>query len=164
MRIAAFLGRLFNVRSGEWSRLLLLYSMSLVVLTGCTWADAIVQAAFLQRVGVQYLPWVFISCAVFSFGAMFVYSAFADRVSNTRLLIALLAISGAGILLGLAALAGGLVGLGYLLLFLVLQVPLLDLYNVHWATYVNGFYDIRTAKRIVPVLSTPPALPALSVA
>ena len=73
---------------------------------------------------------------------------------NTRLLIALLAISGAGILLGLAVLAAGLVGPAYLLLFLVLQVPLLDVYNVHWATYVNGFYDIRAAKRIVPVLST----------
>lgn len=154
MSIADFLSRLFNIRSGEWRRLLLLYSMSLAALTGCTWADAIVQGAFLQRVGVQYLPWVFISSAACSFGAMFVYSAFADRVSNTRLLIALLVISGASILLGLAALAGGLVGPAYLLLFLVLQVPLLDVYNVHWATYVNGFYDIRTAKRIVPVLST----------
>jgi hypothetical protein len=154
MRIAAFLSKLFNVRSDEWRRLLLLYCMSLAVVTGLTWADAIVQAAFLQRVGVQYLPWVFISSAACSFGAMFVYSAFADRVSNTRLLIILLALGGAGILLGLAALAGGQVGLGYLLLFLVLQVPLLDVYNIHWATYVNGFYDIRVAKRIVPVLST----------
>ena len=154
MRITAFLGRLFNVRSGEWSRLLLLYTMSLVAVTGCTWGDAIVLGAFLQHVGVQYLPWVFISCAACSIGVMFIYTAFADRVSNTRLLIAILAISGTGILLGLAALAGGLVGPAYLLLFLVLNVPLIDLYNVHWATYVNDFYDIRAAKRIVPVLST----------
>src|SRR5512136_2094385 len=154
MRTTAFLGKLFNVRSGEWRRLLLLYSMSLVAVTGCTWGDAIVLGAFLQRVGVQYLPWVFISSAACSFGALFIYTAFADRVSNTRLLIAILAISGAGILLGLAGLAGGLVGPAYLLLFLVLQVPLLDVYNVHWATYVNGFYDIRAAKRIVPMLST----------
>ena len=154
MKIAVFLGRLFNLRSGEWSRLSLLYVMSLVVLTGCNWADAIVQGAFLQQVGVQYLPWVIISSAACSVVALFIYTAFADRVSNTRLLIAILAISGAGILLGLAALAGGLVKPAYLLLFLVLNVPLFDLYNVHWATYVNGFYDIRTAKRIVPVLST----------
>jgi CRP/FNR family cyclic AMP-dependent transcriptional regulator len=154
MRIAALLSKLFNLRSGEWNRLLLLYTMSLVVLTGCNWADAIVQGAFLQLVGVQYLPWVFISCAACSIGALFIYSAFADRVSNTRLLIAILVISGAGILLGLVALAAGLVAPAYLLLFLVLNVPLFDLYNIHWATYVNGFYDIRTAKRIVPVLST----------
>src|SRR5512135_1321069 len=153
-RMAAFLGKLLNVRAGEWPRLSLLYAMSLVALTGLNWADAIVQAAFLQRVGVQYLPWVFISSAACSLGALFIYSAFADRVSNTRLLIAILAISGAGILLGLAILAGGLVGPAYLLLYVVLNVPLLDLYNVHWATYVNGFYDIRAAKRIVPVLGS----------
>jgi HEAT repeat protein len=154
MRIAAFFGRLFNLRSGEWRRLSILYIMSLVVLTACNWADAIVQGAFLQRVGVQYLPWVIISSAACSVVALFIYTAFADRASNTRLLIGILAISGAGILLGLAALAAGLTGPAYLLLFVVLQVPLLDVYNVHWATYVNGFYDIRTAKRIVPVLST----------
>src|SRR5512137_972544 len=154
MRIAVFLGKLFNVKASEWSRLLLLFAMSLVAVTGCTWGDAIVMGAFLQRVGVQYLPWVFISCAACSFGALFIYTAFADRVSNTRLLIAILVISGLGILLGLAGLTAGLVGPAYLLLFLVLNVPLMDLYNVHWATYVNGFYDIRAAKRIVPVLGT----------
>jgi hypothetical protein len=154
MRISAFLGKLFNLRPGEWRRLSLLYAMSLVTLTGCNWADAIVQGAFLQRVGVKYLPWVIISSAGCSVVALFIYSAFADRVSNRRLLIGILAISGAGILLGLTALGAGLVGPAYLMLFVVLQVPLLDVYNVHWATYVNGFYDIRTAKRIVPVLST----------
>ena len=154
MKAAVFAGKLFNIRSGEWRRLLLLYTMSLVTLTGCNWADAIVQGAFLQRVGVQYLPWVIVGSAACSVGALFIYSGFADRVSNTRLLIAILAISGAGIVLGLALLAAGIIGPAYLLLFVVLQVPLLDVYNVHWATYVNSFYDIRAAKRIVPVLST----------
>jgi HEAT repeat protein len=154
MRTAGFLGKLFNIRSDEWGRLSLLYAMSLIAVTGCTWGDVIVQSAFLQLVGVQYLPWVFISCAICSILGLFVYSAFADRASNTRLLIGLLAISCLGFLLGLALLTIGLVGAAYLLLFLVLQVALLDLYNVHWATYVNSFYDIRAAKRIIPILAT----------
>jgi CRP-like cAMP-binding protein len=154
MIMAAFLAKLLNVRSGEWRRLSLLYGMSLVALTGINWGEAIVQAAFLQRVGVQYLPWVFISSAACSLGALFIYTAFADRVSNTRLLIAIMSISCAGVVLGLAGLAAGQVSLAYLLLYLVLNVPLMDVYNVHWATYVNGFYDIRAAKRIVPVLGT----------
>jgi len=154
MKIAAFLGKLFNVRTGEWPRLAWLYAMSLIALSGLTWGDAIVQAAFLQRVGVQYLPWIFIGSAACSIGAVFVYSAFADRVSNTRLLVGLLVISAAGIVICLALLAAGIYVPAYVLLYLVLNVPLLDLYNVHWATYVNGFYDIRAAKRIVPVLGT----------
>jgi CRP-like cAMP-binding protein/HEAT repeat protein len=154
MSMTALLGKLLNVRPAEWQRLSLLYLMSLIALTGMNWGDAIVQAAFLQQLGVQYLPWVFISSAACSLGALFIYSAFADRVSNTRLLIAILAISCAGLLLGLAMLAGGLVKPAYLLLYLVLNVPLLDLYNVHWATYANSFYDIQAAKRIVPVLGS----------
>ncbi len=154
MKAATFLGELFNVRAGEWRRLSVLYAMSLIAITGLYWGDAIVQAGFLQRIGVQYLPWVFVSSAACSFVALFVYSAFADRVSNTRLLVALLALSCVGIGLGLALLAAGLVLPAYLLLYLVLNVPLLDVYNVHWATYVNGFYDIRAAKRIVPVLGS----------
>lgn len=154
MRLLEFLGKLLNIRQGEWGRLSILYTMIVLAATGLNWADAIVQAAFLQRVGVQYLPWVIVSSAASSIGALFIYAAFADRLSNTRLLIAILVISGAGILLGLLALGAGVVLPAYLLLYLVLQVPLFDLFNVHWATYVNGFYDTRTAKRVVPVLGT----------
>lgn len=154
MRISGVLNKLLNVRSGEWPRLSLLYIMSLIGLIGMTWGDAIVQAGFLQRVGVEYLPWVIISSATCSIAGLFIYTLFADRVSNTRLLIGILAIAAAGMILGLAALVAGFVLPGYLLLFLVLQVPMLDIYNVHWPTYVNGFYDIRSAKRIVPVLGT----------
>lgn len=152
--VSIFFGKLLNVRPGEWPRLLLLYGMSLIALIGLTWGDAIVQAAFLQRVGIQYLPWIFIGSATCSILAIFIYSAFADRVSNTRLLLGLLVVSGVGIVLCLAWLAAGWYIPAYVLLYLVLNVPLLDLYNVHWATYVNGFYDIRAAKRIVPVLGT----------
>ena len=154
MKMSGVLSKILNVHHGEWPRLSLLYVMSLIGLTGLTWGDAIVQAGFLQRVGVQYLPWVIISSAACSVAALFIYTLFADRVSNTRLLVGLLAVSGAGMMLGLAALVLGFILPGYLLLFLVLQVPLLDIYNIHWPTYVNGFYDIRSAKRIVPVLGT----------
>lgn len=154
MKTSGLISQLLNVRTGEWPRLSLLYGMSLIGLTGLTWGDAIVQAGFLQRLGVRYLPWVILSSAACSVAALFIYTIFADRVSNARLMIGILVIGGAGLLLGLGALVAGFVLPGYLLLFLVLQVPLLDLYNVHWPTYVNGFYDIRAAKRIVPVLGT----------
>ncbi len=162
IKVGIFFGKLLNVRRGEWGRLLLLYSMSLIALIGLTWGDAIVQAAFLQRVGVQYLPWIFIGNATCSILGIFIYSAYADRVSNTRLLLGLLIISGIGIVLCLAWLAVGWFVAAYVLLYLVLNVPLLDLYNVHWATYVNGFYDIRAAKRIVPVLGTAECLAGIA--
>lgn len=148
------LGRLLNIRPHEWPRLLILYLMSFIVLTGINWGETIVEADFLRQIGVQYLPWAFIINAICSILAIFIYSAFADRVSNDRIMIALLAISVIGIVIGLALLAAGAVLIAFPLFYLILNVPLLDIYNVHWATYVSSFYDTRAAKRVVPVLGT----------
>ena len=78
--MVAFLSKLFNLRPGERRRLSLLYLMALMSLTGIDWGETIVRAAFLQRVGAQYLLWVFISSAACSVAAPFIYTAFTDRV------------------------------------------------------------------------------------
>jgi len=121
--------------------------MNFVVLVGLYWGDVIVEAAFLRQVGVEFLPLLIIGSAVCSIIAIVIYTAFADQVTNDRLLIAILAISVVGIAIGLVLLGWGLVTITYPLLYLVANVPLRDILNVHWATYVNGFYDTRAAKQ-----------------
>ena len=148
------LNRSLNTRTEEWPRLLFFYGMALVVLTGIGWGETIVMAAFLQQIGVTFLPWAFVVSAAASVGALFIYSGFADRVPNDKLFIWILGISGIGIAAGLVLLAARATFTAYLLLYLVLNVPLMDVYNVHWATYVNSYYDTRSAKRVIPVLST----------
>ncbi len=151
---ARLLNNLFNIRPGEGPRLAILYSMYFVALTGINWGEPIVEAAFLEQIGLKFLPWAFVANAIFSILAIAVYTAFADRTSNTTLLIAILGISVAGIIAGLVLLGWGLVFFTYPLLYLILNVPLLDIFNVHWATYVNSFYDTQSAKRIIPVLGS----------
>ena len=145
---------MLNIRSEEWPRLVFLYGMALVALIGIGWGETIVVAAFLNQAGVQFLPWAFVISAVASIGALFVYTGFADHVPNDKLFIWILGISGVGIVVGLVLLSLHLAVGAYLLLYLILSVPLADVYNVHWATYVNGYYDTRAAKRVIPVLST----------
>jgi HEAT repeat protein len=152
MTVMPLLNRLFNVRDDEWPRLLFLYLMFFVSLLGINWGEAIVEAAFLRQVGLQFLPLIIIGNAVCSIIAVVIYTAYADRVSNDKLLIAILTISIAGIVAGLIFLGWGMVAVTYPLLYLVLNVPLRDIFNVHWATYINGFYDTRAAKRVIPVL------------
>lgn len=151
--MAALLGKLFNVRPAEWPRLRVLFAMIAVLLVGSGWGEPIIEAAFLRQVGLQYLPFVIMGNAVVSLLLMACYTAFADRIANDRLLMIVLGVGVAGILVGLALLTGGLVFVAYPLLYVVSAVPLTDVFNVHWATYVNGFYDTRAARRIVPVLS-----------
>jgi CRP-like cAMP-binding protein/HEAT repeat protein len=127
--------------------------MLFVVNVGIGWGETIVDAAFLAQVGVHFLPYAFIVNALFSILAIAIYAAFADRVSNDKLLIAILGLSGSGGVLGLLLLELGWVKLAYPLFYFILNVPLLDIFIIHWATYVNGFYDTQSAKRILPIVA-----------
>jgi HEAT repeat protein len=149
-----FLDKLFNIRAEEWPRLLLLYLMLFAVTLGAVWGETIVAAAFLEQVGLRALPWFFMVRALLSVPAVALYTAFADRVAHRKLLVAILGIGIAGIALGLALLNLGLHEVAFPLLYLLIYVPLTDILSVQWYTYVNGFYDTRAAKRVIPVLGT----------
>ncbi|MFN8455664.1 MAG: HEAT repeat domain-containing protein [Anaerolineae bacterium] len=155
------LSKLLNIRPTEWPRLLILYGMLFIFVSGWVWASTILEAAFLAQpeLGVAALPWFFIIKSVVAIPAIAVYAAFADRVSNTKLLIGILLVSALVIGIGLFLLSWGLPALAYPLLFLIVFVPLDDIYYTHWYTYINDFYDTQSAKRIVPALVT-----AISVA
>ncbi|MEM7033601.1 MAG: cyclic nucleotide-binding domain-containing protein [Chloroflexota bacterium] len=149
-----FLSKLFNIRANEWSRVLLIYLILFLIVTSSSWGKIIVEAAFLERVGVEFLPWVFVVNAFFSIIAIAIYTAFADRVKNDRLLLWIL---GASIILiagGVLALVWGWELIAYPILYVMYFVVLVDTFNLHWGTYINGFYDTQSAKRIIPVIST----------
>lgn len=159
--MARLLSKLLNIRPTEWPRLLILYGMLFVYVSGWVWASTILEAAFLAQpqLGVSALPWFFISKSIVAIPAIAFYAAFADRVSNTKLLLGILLVSALVIGIGLLLLSWGLPTLAYPLLFLVVFVPLDDIFYTHWYTYINDFYDTQSAKRIVPALVT-----AISVA
>ncbi|MDX1523311.1 MAG: hypothetical protein R3264_16930 [Anaerolineae bacterium] len=150
------LGKLFNIRRHEWPRFAIIYLTYFIVLTGMQWGRPIVEAAFLTEVGVRFLPWVFVLNGLITIVFSAIYTAFADRVSNRILLAVLFAASIVGIIIGLLLLQSTAVAvfIPLVLLFLVLNVPLQDLFNVHWPIYVNSFYDTQSAKRIIPILAS----------
>jgi HEAT repeat protein len=147
--------KLFNIRPAEWPRFSLLYLMLFLMVTSLVWSSTILEAAFLaQGGGVDALRWFFIVKALVAIPAVALYTGFADRLANNKLLIAILGFTVTGILAGLALLYLGLSALAYALLYLIVFVPMDDIMAIQWYTYVNGFYDTQAAKRIIPVLST----------
>jgi len=148
-----FFSRLFNVKVDEWPRLLILYSMAFLFIVGITWGELSVEASFLTKVGVKSLPQVLIVNAVVSIIAIAAYTPFVDRLANDRLLIVITVISASSIGIGRLLLGMGLTSTAYTLLYL-LALVIAQTFRLHWWTYVNGFYDTRSAKRIVPVLFT----------
>jgi CRP/FNR family cyclic AMP-dependent transcriptional regulator len=146
------LNKLFNIRRIEWPRVLLLFSMFAIANAGAIWGTTIAYAAFLQQVGLWALPWVLVVSSLLSILVIAIYTAFVDRVPDGKLLIAIFALSAAGIALGLALLWLNLPRIAYPVLYL-LFLALLAVFNPHFTTYVNSFYDIQSAKRILPVVS-----------
>lgn len=155
------LSKLLNIRRDEWPRLAVLYLMLFTFVLGIIWGDTAVRAAFLTQVGVESLSWFFMIRAPATVIGFAIYVAVADRISNTRLLLAILLLASVGIVVGLVLLAVGQPMLAYPLLFVLRFVPLMDIFAVHWFTYVSGFYDTRASKRIIPVLETAGLLGAI---
>jgi HEAT repeat protein len=149
------------VRRTEQPRLAWLYAMLFVSIMGCVWGEAVIEAGFLRDVGIQYLPLAIIGNAVVSMATITIYNAFADRVANQKLLIAILIFSVVGMGISVLLLAYGQVMIAFPLLYVVDSVVFGDLLNVHWPIYVNGFFDTQSAKRVVPVLSSAARLAAI---
>ncbi|MDM8531498.1 cyclic nucleotide-binding domain-containing protein [Anaerolineales bacterium HSG25] len=148
------LSKLLNIRSDEWPRLLYLYMMHFIYITGLVWGELILEASFLQEVGVESLRWFFIAKAIISIPMVAIYSGFADRITNSKLLITIILIGSTVISFGLLLLSQDFIRIAYPLLYVAVFVPFYDIYAAHWFTYANGFYDTRSAKRIIPILST----------
>lgn len=151
--LARPLNRLFNIRAEEWPRFLLLYLMAFLFIAGSTWGELNVQTSFLFQIGVQNLPQVLVANALVSIIAIAIYTPFVDRVTNDKLLIAISVIGAVAIGIGYTLLGLGQPAIAYPLLYL-LSIVVRQTFNLHWWTYVAGFYDTRAAKRIVPLLAT----------
>jgi HEAT repeat protein len=147
------LSRFFNLKTEEVPRLLLLSAMVFTLIIGTTWAQIVIPASFIVQVGVEFLPYLFIADALTIILASAIYSAFVDRISNTRILYGLVSIGLIAVAAGRAMLEADLVQVAYPFLYLVFRI-LTDIVSIHWATYVNGFYDTRSAKRIFPILAS----------
>lgn len=150
--LGKFLGRVFDIRGGEWSRLLLLYFFAFMLNVAVVWGKASSEALFLKQVGVELLPLMFVADAILSIITLIIYTAFADRISNIRMMVVIL-IGGAGVLI--AARAGIYLGFNptFLILYLVARV-LQVIIGIHAWTYIADFYDTRTAKRHFPLIAS----------
>lgn len=149
----ASLRELFEIRTGEWRRFLLLYGLVFLLNTSVVWGRSVSEALFLDRVGVHVLPFMFIADALLTILAVVIYGAFVDRYSNTLLMVAISVIGGVTLVAARIGLAFGSFTILYLFFFLAERV-LRALIGVHAWTYIAEFYDTRTAKRHFPLLAS----------
>ena len=129
----------------------MLFLMFVFVNMGTVWGNSIVYAAFLERDGLAGLPWIFIFSAALSIVAIAAYTPFVDRIANDKLLNIIFAVETGGIILGLLLLELGYSDMAFSFLY-VIGLAWLAVAGPHLITYTNEFYDIQTAKRMMPVI------------
>lgn len=145
-----FVSRTLNIRKNEWPRFLLLALMFFLFFVGNNWGETTVLAQlYVQNVSLSA---AFMANAIISIVFTSIYTTLIDRISNKFILIGILGVSFVSVVSGLALLLAGQIEPAYLALYVLARV-IRSAFLLHWWTYVNGFYDTRAAKRIVPVLS-----------
>ncbi len=150
-----WLNKLFNIRSSEWTRLLLLALVLVVSNIGTNWGTTVAYAAFLKqsglKAGMETLIWVLFLSSLLSIPALSLYTAFVDRIDNNRLFVYIIAAGAVIILAGM-----GLWGLGFesfaFPFMYVLSQAWLAIFNPHFFTYINDLFDIQSAKRALPIV------------
>ncbi len=155
-----FLEKLLNVRRPEWPRLVILSVMLFITNLGFIWGKITIEVGFLFDRGIEALPLILIFSGAISILAIALYTPFVDRLSNDTLLIIITGVTAAGIILSMTLLNLGLSWLAYPMLYLT-SIIFLDTFNLHWETYVNGFYDTRSAKRLLPIVASADRIAAI---
>jgi HEAT repeat protein len=126
--------------------------MSFLTNAGGVWGLSIVYAAFLKQVGVEALPAVLVLSSITSIMAIAIYTVFVDRIAHERVQISIFAIQTVGIIIGLGILWRGYPQIAYPFLY-VLLLSLAAVIIPHQITFINSFYNTRSAKRILPVVT-----------
>lgn len=148
-----FLCTLCNIRKDEWMSVLFLFSISALVTTGSIWGSTIAYAAFLKQVGLHLLPWILVFSAIFSVFATGIYTAFVDRIEHRKLLLGIYVFGAVSIALGLLLLYWQCSSMAFPILYL-LFLARVAISNPHFITYVNSLYDMQSAKRVLPVITS----------
>lgn len=154
-RFLQALNKLLSIPPGERKKSLLLYILFFVFWLGLRWGGTASETLFLDQWSAADLSLMFVGNAALAFTIGLVYNSFADRVSNERLLLVLLGLTMVWLvsvqLLLLSDAHNGEGALVYAYFYLAF-LAVADITSLHTLNYISEFYDIRTAKRALPLL------------
>jgi HEAT repeat protein len=151
----AILTRLFAIRPGDAQKTALLFGMHFIFYLGLRWGDNASLTLFLSRWDATAQSYVFLLQAVLGLISGLLYTSFAGRVSNERMLLIL----AGGTIVWLVSVQALLLadvltqryGATYLY-FLGAFNAFGDLLAIHIVNYIADFYDTRSAKTALPLL------------
>lgn len=144
-----------NVRAGEWGELFFFWLFNTLIWTGLAVGEAVSEALFLKRVGVESLPMMFIICSLVAIPLSLMFDRMQTRVQPLRLALGLNLGAAAAVLFSLGLLRSGMtwgelpVGAPFLY---ILQACLGTLLTTHFSILLSGRFSTLDAKRLFPLI------------
>jgi hypothetical protein len=146
------LARMLNLEPQETGKLAFLWLLYLLFTAASQLGDGVNQALFLKRVGVEYLPYMFVVKAVLDVVMAVVYVPLAARLGHPRTLKLILIVAGVGAL-ALWLPARQDLGFSYPLLYGFLEA-VVTLLKIHWGVLLLDCYSQEAARRAFPLIYT----------
>jgi len=147
--------RLLNVRPGEWGDLLFFWIFNALLWTGLSIGESVSETLFLKRLGVEFLPHMFIGCSIFAIPISFLFSAFQGRIGRVKMAIWLGASSTVAVLISLFLIRSQYevfgVPVGFPALYII-QNTLATVLATHFSILVSGQFNTLNAKRLIPLI------------
>ncbi len=140
-----------SVRDTERERFVFFFALSALLCLAQTLGLAGSEALFLERIGPEALPHVFVAAPVITVAGCLLYAAVVGVQRNDDLFSAMLVLCGVTLaILGGAALAG--VPYVFHTLFCAAYLTQAVLINLHFWTFAADFFDTLQSKRLYPYL------------
>ena len=146
------LEKLFPVQPHEWPKALLLFSAATLWGMSTSISRAASEGLFLSHLGVEYLPTLLLVNPLLVLVLSMVYSAYADRLTRDRLMIATVLLPVPLIVLLRLVILLHMPWVYFLLYAFVLAYGALLMLS--WSVYLATHYDIQEAKRLVPFIAS----------
>jgi HEAT repeat protein len=144
--------KLFSIYPHEWPKALILLSVAILLGMGFSLSRAASEGLFLAHLGIQYLPSLLLVNPLLVLVASAVYSIFADRIPNERLLVYTILLPAP--LIGLMCLLIMLNANWVYFLLYTFVLAYASILTTSWTVYLGGHYDVQESKRLLPFVSS----------
>jgi AAA family ATP:ADP antiporter len=145
------LEKLLLIRQGERSNVLYFLFFFLLVSAGMAIGRSTADALFLKRLGIEYLPLMYMLQGVMLAATSMLYAAFADRVPAEKFFTALFTTIIVLVFCSWMVMSSSTGTLVYPVYYIIYEVAS-ELLLVHAALYMNQNMDTIQAKRLTPLV------------
>lgn len=146
------INRLLNVAPGEWPRILLAWHLNLFLRMGFVIGWTVTVAMFINRIGIEALPFLFVLNALLIMVGSIIYSYLIQKISRPLLIVYTVLMSGALLLLATLFSFGN--DYAFFGLIILAQSMLISQLNILISLFTEDLFSPLESQRTFPLIAT----------